>query len=62
MKNIVIEVLKKVVFATCLLYAFNAIGIGLQVMIPINLITVTVISLIGTSGLLALIAVYFVLL
>ena len=62
MKNIVMEVLKRIVFAICLLYAFNVIGAGLQVIIPINIITITLISLIGTSGLLALIAIYFALL
>ena len=62
MKKIVMEVLKRVVFAICLLYAFNAIAVGLNIIVPINLVTISVISLIGTSGLLALIAVYFALL
>ena len=62
MKNIIIDILKKLVFAICLLYAFDVLGGGLKVFIPINIITIGVISALGMSGLLALIAVYFALL
>ena len=62
MKNIIIEVLKRISLSICLIYAFNIIGGGLNVFIPINFITITVTTLLGMSGLLALIGVYFVLL
>ncbi len=62
MKKIIFTVIKRVVFAICLVYAFNLIATGLKIFIPINFITVGVVSTLGMSGLLALIAIYFVLL
>lgn len=62
MKDIIITVIKKVIFAICLVYAFNLLVSGLKIFIPINIITVAVVSALGMCGLLALIAVYFVLL
>lgn len=62
MKNRMFLMLKKVVLAIVLLYAFNVIGEGLSIFIPINLITIALISTLGISGLLSLIAVYFTLL
>ena len=62
MKNIIIIMLKRIVLAIVLLYAFSVIGSGLSIFIPINIITVGLISILGISGLLSLIAVYFALL
>ena len=62
MKNIIFLVIKKIVIAICLVYAFNLVVSGLKIFIPINFITIAVVSMLGMSGLLALIAVYFVLL
>lgn len=62
MKTFIFEVLKRVVLAICLVYAFNLVASGLKIFIPINLITVSVVTGLGMSGLLALVAVYFVLL
>ena len=44
MKDIIITVIKKVIFAICLVYAFNLLVSGLEIFIPINFITVTVVS------------------
>jgi len=54
-------VLKKVVVAISLLYSFNLIISGLNILIPINLITIFVVSFLGISGLISLVALYFVL-
>ena len=62
MKKIIIEVVKKIVFAICFIYAFDLIASNLNLFIPINFITVGVVSSLGISGLLALIALYYVLL
>lgn len=62
MKKWIIEVVKRVVIAICLVYAFNTLVAGLKIFIPINFITVGVVSLLGMSGLLSLVALYFVLL
>lgn len=62
MKNVIFEVLKRIVLAICLVYAFNLVASGLNIFIPINVITIAVVSALGISGLLALIAIFFVLL
>lgn len=62
MKNVIFEVLKRIVLAICLVYAFNLVAGGLNIFIPINVITIAVVSSLGISGLLALIAIFFVLL
>lgn len=60
--KIILTILKRVIFAICLVYAFNIVGTGLNVFIPINIITILVVSTLGMSGLLALVGIYFVLL
>lgn len=62
MKKILFVVIKRVVLAICLVYAFNIVATGLKIFIPINAITVATVASLGMSGLLALIAIYFVLL
>ena len=62
MKNVIFEVLKRIVLAICLVYAFNLVASGLNIFITINVITIAVVSALGISGLLALIAIFFVLL
>ena len=60
MKKVIFVVIKKIVLAICLVYAFNLLASGLKVFIPINV--VSVVASLGMSGLLALVAIYFVLL
>ncbi len=62
MKKIIFLLVKRVVLAICLVYAFDLVGSGLNVFIPINIITIIVVSSLGMSGLLSLVAIYFVLL
>lgn len=62
MKKVIFVVVKKIVLAICLVYAFNLLTSGLKVFIPINVVTVSVVASLGMSGLLALVAIYFVLL
>lgn len=62
MRDSIISVLKKIVFAIFFIYAFDIIATGLKLFIPINFITIGVVSTLGVSGFLALVAVYFVLL
>jgi len=54
------NVLKKVVVAFLMLYAFNLLVSSISIYIPINLITVGVISILGIPGLLSLVALFFV--
>jgi hypothetical protein len=62
MKKIIFEIVKRIILAICFVYAFDMVASGLEIFIPINFITIGVVASLGISGLLALIAVYFVLL
>ena len=62
MVKFIIKLLKKVVVAIYFIYAFNLVASGLNIFIPINIITIGVVTLLGMCGLLSLIAIYFVLL
>ena len=59
MKKIIFIVIKKIILAVFLVYAFNLLVSGLKIFIPINVITVSVVASLGMSGLLALVAIYF---
>lgn len=52
--------LKKVVMAFLLLYGLNYFLSSLQIYIPINLITVTIVSFLGIPGLSSLIILFFI--
>lgn len=62
MKKIIFLVVKRIVLAIGLVYAFDMVAEGLNIFIPINLVTIGVVSLLGMSGMLALLTVYFILL
>jgi len=50
---------KKVVLAFVLLYGLNMITTSINVFIPINYITLFIVSFLGVPGLLALISLFF---
>lgn len=52
--------IKKIVVAIALLYSFNVLMSSLDIIIPINYISVGVVSLLGFPGLLSLLAVNLV--
>ncbi len=53
-------ILKKIVLAFLMLYGLNYFISSLQIYIPINLITVSIVSLLGVPGLSSLIILYFI--
>lgn len=53
--------LKRIVLAISFIYAFDLVARGLLLFIPINLVTVGVVSSLGISGMLALIAMFYIL-
>lgn len=55
-----IIILKKIVFSFLILYGLNYFVSSLQVYIPINLITVSVVTLLGIPGLSSLIILFFI--
>lgn len=52
--------IKKIVVAIALLYSFNVLMSSLDILIPINYISVGVVSLLGIPGLLSLLAVHLI--
>ena len=60
MKRKILSLLKKIVAAFLLLYGLNYFLSSLQIAIPINLITVAVVSLLGIPGLSSLIILFFI--
>lgn len=60
MFKILFNLLKKIVFSVFLIYGFNIIAEPLNLIIPINIITVGTITLLGMPALLSLIAIYFI--
>lgn len=60
MKRKILNLLKKIVAAFLLLYGLNYFLSSLQIAIPINLITVAVVSFLGIPGLSSLIILFFI--
>ncbi len=56
-----LKIIKNIVLAFCFIYAFDLIFAGLDIFIPINLITIAIVTFLGIPGLIAMIGVYFIL-
>lgn len=55
----IIKVVRKICIAFVMLYGLNLILSSVNIFIPINIITITLVSLLGTPGILGLVATYF---
>ena len=49
------KIIKKIIFSSFLLYGYNLLAVALNIVIPINLLTVGIISLFGVPSLFSLI-------
>jgi len=58
--KIILKVFKRIVFSSFLLYGYNLLMGPLNLIIPINIITVIAISIFGVPALLSFIFVYIV--
>lgn len=56
----IFNLIKKIVFSVFLIYGFNLIASPLNLIIPINIITVGLITILGLPALLSLILVYLI--
>ena len=56
----IFELIKKIVFSVFIIYSFNLIAEPLNLIIPINIITVGLITILGMPALLSLILIYFI--
>ena len=61
MLKIIVKVVKKVILAIFLLYGLNLLISSLNILIPINFITITVVGLLGIPGLCTLVALFLLL-
>lgn len=55
MLKIIFKILKKVIFAVLLIYAYNKLAFPLNLIIPINILTVLIVSLFGIPAILMLV-------
>lgn len=60
MFKILKKIVKKVVFAFVLLYGLNVIVSSINIFIPINIFTISIVSILGVPGLLSLISIFFI--
>ena len=51
----VISILKRIIFGFFVLYSFNIISSNFNLVIPINVVTITIVSLLGFPALFALV-------
>lgn len=60
MKKKILKILSKLCFAFVMLYGLNLILSGVNIFIPINLITITLVTILGSPGILGLVAIYLI--
>ncbi len=59
MINKVVKIVKKLCLAFIMLYGLNLILASIDVFIPINVITLIVVTLLGTPSILGLVVIFF---
>lgn len=59
MIKMIINVIKKIVIGIFILYGFNLLVSSINIIIPINYITVGTVSFLGIPGLLSLVLLFF---
>ena len=61
MVRIIVKLIKQVIMAYLIIYGLNVMLSGLNFYIPLNLITISTVSLLGSPGLLGLVTMFLVL-
>lgn len=61
MFEIIKKIIKKVIFAFVVLYGLNVIISSINIFIPINIFTLSIVAILGVPGLLSLISIFFIL-
>ncbi len=60
MANKIIKIIKKICLAFVMLYGLNLILSGINFFIPINIITLSLVTILGIPGILGLVIIYFI--
>lgn len=55
MFKIIFSVIKKIIFSFLIIYGYNLLAVHLNATLPINIITVGIVSVLGTPSLIALV-------
>ena len=53
--NKIIILVKRIIFSTFLIYGYYMIAVNFQLVVPINAITISLVTFLGAPGLLALV-------
>lgn len=53
--NKIIILVKRIIFSTFLIYGYNMVAVNFQLVVPINAITISLVTFLGAPGLLALV-------
>ena len=53
--NKIIILVKRIIFSTFLIYGYNMIAVNFRLVVPINAITISLVTFLGAPGLLALV-------
>jgi pro-sigmaK processing inhibitor BofA len=61
MFKIIKKVVKRIIFSFVILYGLNVIVSSINIFIPINIFTISIVSILGIPGLLSLISIFFIL-
>ncbi len=54
----IVKIIKKVIFSSFLLYGYNLLAVPLNIIIPINLINIAIITIFGIPSLFSLILIH----
>lgn len=60
MANKLVKILKKLCIAFVMLYGLNLILSNVNIFIPINIITILLVTLLGSPGIIGLVVIYFI--
>lgn len=60
MLKFLISILKKIIFGLVILYSYNMIAVNFNLVLPINIATVLLVSFLGFPALFSLTLLYFV--
>ena len=58
--QIILKIIKKIIFSSFLLYGYNLLALPLNILIPINLINIGIITIFGVPSLFSLILIHVI--
>lgn len=59
MLNKIFKIVKKIITSSLLIYAYDSLSLALNIFIPINVVTISIVSIFGILGLFGIIVLSF---